>query len=95
LLRLQRGTYCCLSHDDTIYFSHFPFQCYVGVCRLFVLEPAAKVIFGFSEDDTMEDLKTNPKFTNHAKYFIQMIDKALGMLGPDIEVRSLRLDWVG
>ena len=23
---------------------------------------------------------------SHAKYFIQMIDKALGMLGPDIEL---------
>jgi nitric oxide dioxygenase len=26
------------------------------------------------------------RFTKHAKYFIQMIDKALGMLGPDIEL---------
>ena len=26
------------------------------------------------------------RFTKHAAYFIQMIDKALGMLGPDIEL---------
>ena len=34
----------------------------------------------------MEELSKNRRFTKHASYFIQMIDKALGMLGPDIEL---------
>jgi hemoglobin-like flavoprotein len=54
--------------------------------RLFELEPAAKVIFGFSQNATIEELEHNTRFGKHAKYFIQMIDKALGMLGPDIEL---------
>ena len=28
----------------------------------------------------------NPRFVKHAQYFIQMIDRALNMLGPDIEL---------
>jgi hemoglobin-like flavoprotein len=53
---------------------------------LFELEPAAKVIFGFNIDAEIEDLAKNVRFSKHASYFIQMIDKALGMLGPDIEL---------
>jgi methyl-accepting chemotaxis protein len=44
------------------------------------------VIFGFNENTKIEDLDKIEKFSKHAKYFIQMIDKALGMLGPDIEL---------
>ena len=56
-------------------------------CRLFELEPEAKVIFGFQQDmDVSKELSKAPRFVKHAKYFIQMIDKALGMLGPDIEL---------
>mmetsp|Transcript_45789 Transcript_45789/g.110985 ORF Transcript_45789/g.110985 Transcript_45789/m.110985 type:complete len:160 (+) Transcript_45789:141-620(+) len=55
--------------------------------KLFELEPEAKAIFGFEVDaDVAEELSKSPRFTKHAKYFIQMIDKALGMLGPDIEL---------
>jgi hemoglobin-like flavoprotein len=55
--------------------------------RLFDLEPEAKIIFGFEKNmDVSEELKKAPRFIKHAKYFIQMIDKALGMLGPDIEL---------
>ena len=54
--------------------------------RMFELEPAAKVIFGFKENMKSEDLLKSNRFSKHAKYFIQMIDKALGMLGPDIEL---------
>jgi hemoglobin-like flavoprotein len=51
------------------------------------LEPDAKIIFGFDKNaDVSEALKKSPRFTKHATYFIQMIDKALGMLGPDIEL---------
>jgi hemoglobin-like flavoprotein len=56
--------------------------------RLFTLEPEAQRIFGFSKnmDPTSPDVLKNPRFIKHAKYFIQMIDKALSMLGPDIEI---------
>ena len=33
-----------------------------------------------------EELIKSQRFVKHAKYFIHMIDKALGMLGPDIEL---------
>ena len=54
--------------------------------RLFELEPEAKGIFGFKDDLSMEELAKHERFSKHATYFIQMIDKALGMLGPDIEL---------
>ena len=57
--------------------------------RLFELEPESKIIFGFPKDADLsdnEDLKNNRRFTKHAQYFIQMIDKALGLLGPDLEL---------
>jgi hypothetical protein len=53
-----------------------------------LLEPEAKQIFGF-DDPSGEFLVgdgKNTKFISHARYFIQMIDKALGLLGPDIEL---------
>jgi hypothetical protein len=54
--------------------------------RLFELEPEARTIFGFDKNSDLSVLSQSPRFTKHAKYFIQMIDKALGMLGPDIEL---------
>lgn len=54
--------------------------------RLFELEPEAKVIFGFDKDVGALELAKHDRFNKHATYFIQMIDKALGMLGPDIEL---------
>eukprot|EP00429_Kryptoperidinium_foliaceum_P010424 CAMPEP_0176002098 /NCGR_PEP_ID=MMETSP0120_2-20121206/470_1 /TAXON_ID=160619 /ORGANISM="Kryptoperidinium foliaceum, Strain CCMP 1326" /LENGTH=159 /DNA_ID=CAMNT_0017334673 /DNA_START=96 /DNA_END=575 /DNA_ORIENTATION=+ len=55
--------------------------------KLFELEPESKAIFGFSKTaDVERELSKAPRFIKHAKYFIQMIDKALGMLGPDIEL---------
>jgi hemoglobin-like flavoprotein len=45
------------------------------------------VVFGFDTNaDVSEELRKSPRFRKHATYFIQMIDKALGMLGPDIEL---------
>jgi hemoglobin-like flavoprotein len=52
--------------------------------RFFELEPAAKEIFGFDKDSGTK-LIDSEKFQRHAIYFIQMINKAIGFLGPDIE----------
>lgn len=61
--------------------------CPASDIRLFELEPEAKAIFGFDKkSDVSKELAKAPRFIKHAKYFIQMIDKALGMLGPDIEL---------
>eukprot|EP00529_Nitzschia_sp_RCC80_P036186 CAMPEP_0113482334 /NCGR_PEP_ID=MMETSP0014_2-20120614/22864_1 /TAXON_ID=2857 /ORGANISM="Nitzschia sp." /LENGTH=157 /DNA_ID=CAMNT_0000375845 /DNA_START=88 /DNA_END=561 /DNA_ORIENTATION=- /assembly_acc=CAM_ASM_000159 len=54
--------------------------------KFFALEPEAKAIFGFKKTQSDEELAKSKRFTKHAAYFIQMIDKALGMLGPDIEL---------
>lgn len=56
--------------------------------RLFTLEPDAQRIFGFPKDmdPNSPDVLKSARFIKHAKYFIQMIDKALSMLGPDIEI---------
>ena len=37
-------------------------------------------------DPNADDCIKSPRFIKHAKYFVQMIDKALSMLGPDIEI---------
>jgi hypothetical protein len=60
-------------------FVHFFIAVIPPSFRLFELEPDSKSIFGFAE----KDYEKTKKFSNHAKYFIQMIDKALGMLGPE------------
>lgn len=63
----------------TIFFS------YSFSCRFFSIEPDAKRIFGFAEDmdaNSQAVIKSG-RFIKHAKFFIQMIDRALGMLGPE------------
>ena len=44
------------------------------------------MIFGFHLNADVDELSKAPRFIKHAKYFIQMIDTALSMLGPDIEL---------
>lgn len=58
------------------------------ITRLFRMEPDAQRIFGFpkSMDPNSPDVMKSRRFVKHATYFVQMIDKALSMLGPDIEV---------
>jgi hypothetical protein len=67
---------------------YLPSYNYLLLYRLFTLEPPAQLIFGFPKDmnPNSESVLKNPRFVKHAKYFIQMIDKALSMLGPDIEI---------
>jgi hemoglobin-like flavoprotein len=56
--------------------------------RLFDKAPTAKVLFGFplDADAHSTELLNSKRFGMHATYLIQMIDTALNMLGPDIEL---------
>jgi hemoglobin-like flavoprotein len=56
--------------------------------KLFLKAPQTKVLFGFpiDIDPTSEDVVKSRRFVMHASYLIQMIDTALNMLGPDIEL---------
>ena len=77
--------------------------------KFFKLEPSAKKIFhfngsssrskgskGYDNDDEDELLfYQSPKLIRHAKYFIQMIDKALQLLGPDSELLTTMLKQLG
>ena len=67
--------------------------------RFFKLEPKAKDIFRFTKEDIdfhdEQFYKSNPKLLHHAKYFIQMIDKSLALLGPDIELLTSILTELG
>jgi hemoglobin-like flavoprotein len=56
--------------------------------RLFEKCPPAKVLFGFpiDIDPTSPEVLKSKRFLMHAAYLIQMIDTALNMLGPDIEL---------
>jgi hypothetical protein len=66
-----------MDQTDTPFFSSF-----------FRLCPAAKVLFGFplDMDPESEAIKTNRRFLAHASYMIDMLDRALNMLGPDVEL---------
>ena len=56
--------------------------------KLFILEPEIQLVFGIpsSVDPRSDTILQNKRFVTHAQYFIEMIDRALGMLGPDIEL---------
>jgi methyl-accepting chemotaxis protein len=56
--------------------------------RLFDKCPKAKVLFGFPIDIDVysSELLTSKRFLAHAAYMLEMIDTALNMLGPDIEL---------
>ena len=78
--------------------------------KFFKLEPSAKKIFHFNgsssrskgskgcyDNDDEDELLfyQSPKLIRHAKYFIQMIDKALQLLGPDSELLTTMLKELG
>ena len=52
----------------------------------FISCPPAKAVFGFPVDMDPEDMPSNKKFLAHAAMMMQMLDKALNMLGPDVEL---------
>ena len=56
--------------------------------KLFLKAPQTKVLFGFpiDLDPTSQEILKSRRFLMHAAYMIQMVDTALSMLGPDIEL---------
>jgi methyl-accepting chemotaxis protein len=56
--------------------------------RVFDKCPQAKVLFGFPIDIDVysSELLNSKRFLAHAAYMLDMIDTALNMLGPDIEL---------
>jgi hemoglobin-like flavoprotein len=50
--------------------------------RIFDIAPSARSVFSFGKD---EDLLTNPEFPRHARTFVDMMDCAVGFLGPDLD----------
>ena len=80
-----------MNHDKAVIFSWNKlkqmenYQEVAGVIlfrRLFAVCPESKVLFGFSADmDTNCDgVLSSRRFLTHAAYFIEMLDKALGMV---------------
>jgi len=65
------------SHDFMLFFiSIMPFS------RLFQLDPSSKAVFHFKGEINYG----GPRLIQHAKTFIKTIDRAVGLLGPDIEL---------
>jgi hypothetical protein len=55
--------------------------------RFFELDPSALSVFSFgSPHELSDEFFASPRLRKHAKYFIQMIERAIGLLGPDIEL---------
>jgi hemoglobin-like flavoprotein len=64
--------------------------------RLFAADPTALEIFGYRQDQELTDEFMNSKRTKgHAKIFVQMLDKTIGLLGPDIDVLTHVLHELG
>jgi hypothetical protein len=59
--------------------------------------PKAKVLFGFpiDLDMTSPDILVSKRFLMHAAYLLEMIDTALNMLGPDIELLTEIMQELG
>jgi hemoglobin-like flavoprotein len=70
----------------TILFKHFFTAC-----------PGAKVLFGFPEDmdPGSESMTQSKRFIMHASNMIDMLDRALNMLGPDAELLAEILTDLG
>jgi hemoglobin-like flavoprotein len=65
--------------------------------RFFSLQPEAMIVLGFpaTMDPNSEEVKKNKRFRAHAKYFVQLLDRALDMLGPADDVLTDILEELG
>jgi Globin len=88
---------CCVTLLSAAFFWANNLSNHLIVNRLFVSCPDSKVLFGFplDIDPNSEELLKSKRFKMHASYLIQMIDTALNMLGPDIELLTEMLYDLG
>ena len=56
--------------------------------KFFTLEPEAMPVLGFPKtmDPTCEKIQSSGRFRAHSKFFVQLLDRALDMLGPADDV---------
>jgi hemoglobin-like flavoprotein len=56
--------------------------------KFFVLKPEAKKIFGFDTKSMKsdDDFFNSPRFLAHGKHFVGILDTAVDMLGPNLEM---------
>ena len=55
--------------------------------RFFEAEPTALRVFTFGKDTELnEEFFKSPRLLHHASFFIKMVDRAIALLGPDIEL---------
>ena len=47
------------------------------------MEPSARHVFQF---ETNEDLNENPRFVRLATHYMAMMDRAVGLLGPELDL---------
>jgi hypothetical protein len=59
----------------------------VLIFSFFELEPRAASVFSFGKDiELNDDFFKSPRLVKHAKHYMDMVDRAIGLLGPDIEL---------
>jgi hemoglobin-like flavoprotein len=61
-------------------------------CRIFELSPSVKSVFNIANN---QDIRSNPNFTHHARTFVDMMDCAVGFLGPDLDPFAEDLQELG
>jgi hypothetical protein len=59
------------------------------------MKPEAARVFSFTEDELNEKLYTSPTLMRHATFYMRMIERAVDLLGPDIEHLSEMLVDLG
>jgi hemoglobin-like flavoprotein len=51
------------------------------------MDPSAQAVFSFGKETELnEEFFASPQLAKHASFFIQMIEQAIGLLGPNIEL---------
>eukprot|EP00934_Nitzschia_sp_Nitz4_P003181 Nitzschia sp. Nitz4//scaffold5_size260463//32982//33533//NITZ4_000944-RA/size260463-augustus-gene-0.0-mRNA-1//1//CDS//3329555226//3171//frame0 len=55
--------------------------------RYFALEPRAAAVFAFGKDAKFDDeFYKSPRLRRHAAHYMDMVDRAVNLLGPDFEL---------
>lgn len=56
--------------------------------KFFILKPEAKAIFGFDTKTmkTDDDFFNSPRFLAHGKHFVLILNKAVDMIGPNLDM---------